>query len=160
MILIVIIFIIFFVSIYKIEKKIRNSNVGLIPFYNIWCLSNDVLGSPWYSLLLLVPIGNFVFITMFCNNMAKVFNKMESYGIGLMLLPTIFLPLLAFDDSVYTKPFKNKKVNKVIKQTKDFKLNAKCVLRIIFDIINWIITILFVPFPVATTVLSLPVNVI
>lgn len=138
-------FVVFFVSMYKIEKKIRNNgNIGLIPFYNIWCLSNDVLGSHWYSLLLLIPLGNVFFIFMFCRNLAKVFTKSGFYSIGLMLLPTVFLPLLAFDDSVYIKLVKNNKINKVIEETKDFKLNGKGILRIIFDIIKWIISILFV----------------
>lgn len=94
--------ILFLVSFWKIEKKIRNKGwVILIPFYNIGCLAKDIFGSVWYALLLFVPIVNFIFLFVFLYETGKVFKKSNRYCIGLMFLPTIFLPLLAFDDSKY-----------------------------------------------------------
>ncbi len=94
--------IVFIVSFWKIEKKIRNKGwVILIPFYNIGCLTKDIFGSAWYMLLLLVPIVNFFVIPAFFYKVGKVFKKSTLYCIGLIFLPTIFLPLLAFDDSKY-----------------------------------------------------------
>ena len=100
------------VSMWKTLKKTRNKGwISLIPLYNIWCLSDDTLGSPWYSLLLLLPIGNFVFMFMFYYNMGKVFNKDDSYCVLMMFFPSVLWPLLAFDDSKYTKQEKNKRTN-------------------------------------------------
>lgn len=93
---------IFLVSFWKIEKKIRDKGwIVLIPFYNIGCLTKDIFGSTWHVLFLFIPIINIFFILTFLYKLGKVFNKSSYYCIGLMLLPTIFLPLLAFDDSKY-----------------------------------------------------------
>lgn len=101
---------IFIVSMWGTLKKTRNDGwISLIPFYNIGCLSKDVLGSPLWSLLLLVPIGNVVFMLMFYYNLGKVFNKNDSYCVLTMFFPSVCWPLLAFDDSKYTKPKKEKK---------------------------------------------------
>ena len=90
------------VSMWGTLKKTRNKGwISLIPFYNIGCLSKDVLGSAWYSLLLLVPIGNVIFMFMLYYNLAKVFNKKSYYCILMMFIPTVLWPLLAFDDSEY-----------------------------------------------------------
>ena len=96
------IILIFLVSFWKIEKKIRNKGwIVLIPFYNIGCLVKDVFGSVWYVLFLFVPIINLFFILAFLYRLGKVFKKSNRYCIGLMFLPTIFLPMLAFNDSKY-----------------------------------------------------------
>ena len=90
------------VSMWGTLKKTRNKGwISLIPFYNIGCLSKDVLGSAWYSLLLLVPIGNVIFMFMLYYNLAKVFNKKSYYCVLMMFIPTVLWPLLAFDDSEY-----------------------------------------------------------
>ena len=83
-------------------KKTRNKGwISLIPFYNIGCLSKDVLGSAWWPLLLFVPIGNVVFMFMLYYNMTKVFNKSDSYCVLMMFVPSVLWPLLAFDNSEY-----------------------------------------------------------
>ncbi len=93
---------IFIVSMWKTLKKTRNKGwISLIPFYNIGCLSKDVLGSAWWPLLLPVPIGNVVFMFMLHYNIGKVFNKNDSYCILMMFFPSILWPLLAFDNSEY-----------------------------------------------------------
>lgn len=83
-------------------NKTRNKGwIALIPFYNIACLSKDILGSALWALLLFVPIGNIAFIFMFYYNMGKVFNKNNLYCFLMIFAPTILWPLLAFDDSKY-----------------------------------------------------------
>lgn len=90
------------VSMWGTLKKTRNKGwISLIPFYNIGCLSKDVLGSAWWPLLLFVPIGNIVFIFMLYYHIAKVFNKKNSYCVLTMFIPSVLWPLLAFDDSEY-----------------------------------------------------------
>ena len=98
------------VSMWGTLKKTRSKGwISLIPFYNIGCLSKDVLGSAWYSLLLLVPIGNVIFMFMLYYNLAKVFNKKSYYCILMMFIPTVLWPLLAFDDSEYDSSMVMKK---------------------------------------------------
>ena len=90
------------ISMWGTLRKTRNKGwISLIPFYNIGCLSKDVLGSAWWSLLLFVPIVNVVFIFTLFYNMAKVFNKNDSYCVLMMLIPSVLWPLLAFDNSEY-----------------------------------------------------------
>ncbi len=99
---IIIFFIIAIVSMWGTLKKTRNNGwISLIPFYNIGCLSKDVLGSSWLALLLLIPIGNLVFAFMFNYKMGKAFNKSDSYCTLNMFFPSVCWPLLAFDDSKY-----------------------------------------------------------
>lgn len=94
--------IIYIVSIWGIEKKIRNKGwIALIPIYNIVCLTKDIFGSPWYAIFLLMPIGNFVFMLFFHYYLGKAFQKDDSDCLLLMFFPTIFCPLLAFDNSEY-----------------------------------------------------------
>ena len=55
-----------------IEKKIRNKGwIALIPFYNVWSLFKDILGSGWYFLLMFIPIINFIFIIIILYNGIK-----------------------------------------------------------------------------------------
>lgn len=68
---------------------------------NISCLSKDVLGSPWFALLLLLPIGNVVFIFMLYYNIGKVFNKSALYCVLMMFIPSVLWPLLVFGNSEY-----------------------------------------------------------
>lgn len=144
---------IFIVSMWGTLKKTRKKGwISLIPFYNIWCLSKDVLGSPFYSLLLLLPIVNTVFMFIFYYNMGKVFSKNDSFCVLLMFFPSICWPLLAFDDSKYAKPErKNKKdINQFGKQisnnnyVKKDKINSGKKIPIgkkIIGIIKWIFTV-------------------
>ena len=46
-----------------------------------------------------VPIVNIVFWIWSVNLLAKSFGKSEGFTIGLILLPIIFYPILAFDNS-------------------------------------------------------------
>lgn len=90
------------VSMWGTLKKTRNKGwISLMPFYNIGCLSKDVLGSAWWPLLLFVPIGNVVFMFMLYYNIGKVFNKSDSYCVLMMFISSVLWPLLAFDNSEY-----------------------------------------------------------
>lgn len=107
------IFILLFIciaSMWGTFKKTRNKGwISLIPFYNISCLFKDVLGSPWFALLLLLPIVNVVFIFMLYYNIGKVFNKSALYCVLMMFIPSVLWPLLVFDNLEYDS-------NKVMKK--------------------------------------------
>ncbi len=94
---------------YGIEKKIRNKGwVALIPFYNVGCLFKDIFGSGFYALLLFVPIVNIIYIFKLLYKVGVALSQSKAKCILLMLFPTLFGPLVAFDDSIYSN---NKNIN-------------------------------------------------
>lgn len=79
-----------------------------IPFYNMYIMV-IVARLPWWYVLFafagVIPvIGGIIALVAICiinYNVAKQFGKDIGYTIGLILLPIIFLPMLAFGDAVY-----------------------------------------------------------
>ena len=78
----------------------------LIPIYN-WLVLLEIVGKPWWWLLLFcIPGVNLVFIIWAINMLSKSFGKTEGFTIGLMVLPFIFYPILAFSkDITYQGPY-------------------------------------------------------
>jgi hypothetical protein len=73
----------------------------LVPIYNMYVLM-VVAGKPWWwFLLLFVPLVGAVIYLLAMLSLAKRFGRSELFGVGLFLLPIIFMPLLAFGDSQY-----------------------------------------------------------
>ena len=80
---------------------------SIIPIYStlVWL---KIIGKPWYWLLLFcVPYLNFVFLIWAVNLTSKSFGKSEGFTFGLILLPLIFWPILAFGSSKYIGPSGN-----------------------------------------------------
>jgi hypothetical protein len=77
---------------------------SLIPFYNVFILLK-IVGKPgWWLVLFLVPVVSFVIAIIVCLELAKVFGKGGGFAVGLLLLPIVFAPMLAFGDATYTPP--------------------------------------------------------
>lgn len=77
---------------------------AIIPIYNIIVLL-EIVGRPiWWIILFLIPIVNFIVAIMVYIDLAKSFGKDTLWGCLILLLPFIFLPLLAFGDSQYEGP--------------------------------------------------------
>lgn len=147
------------ISLWKIEKKIRNKGwVVLIPIYNIICLSKDVLGSSLYALLLLVPIGNIIFIFVLYYKLGKLFNKSNLFSLLLTLFPIIFLPILAFDNLVYINP---KKEENIINEdiVTNQKSNTSSIKKII-NAIKWFLMIIFILFAFSSLLVYLDEHLI
>lgn len=73
----------------------------LIPVYNMYILM-QISGKPgWWAILLFVPLIGVVVYLFAMLSLAKKFGKSELYGVGLLLLPMIFFPLLAFGKAEY-----------------------------------------------------------
>lgn len=70
---------------------------ALIPIYNAFVLLKIAGKSPWWILLLCVPVVNLVVFVA----LAQRFGKSTGFGIGLGLLTPIFVPILGFGDSQY-----------------------------------------------------------
>lgn len=74
---------------------------ALIPIYNAYVLL-QVAGKPgWWLLLLLIPIVNIVIGIITLAALAAKFGKGVGFVIGLILLPIVFYPILAFGSAPY-----------------------------------------------------------
>jgi len=105
---IIIVNVMIIISWWLINRKMgRQGWICLIPIYNIICLCEDVLGKKSYAWLFLIPYVNFVFIVILLVHIAKVFGKDDGYQILTVFFSSITIPLIAFDDSTYTRPNKD-----------------------------------------------------
>jgi hypothetical protein len=74
---------------------------SLIPFYNMYVLM-EISGKPgWWMFLLFVPLVGVVVYLLAMLSLAKRFGRSELFGVGIFLLPMVFLPLLAFGGAKY-----------------------------------------------------------
>lgn len=85
------------------DKAGKPGWAAIVPFYNIIVLL-EIAGRPlWWIILLLIPCVGIVVAFIVAIDVAKNFGKDAAYGIGLVLLPFIFYPLLGFGDARYVK---------------------------------------------------------
>ena len=91
------ILILMIVSMWKIFENFKKPGwAAIIPIYNIIVLI-EIVGKPlWWIILLLVPVVNLVIGIIILNELAKKYKKGVGYTVGLIFLPFIFFPLLAF----------------------------------------------------------------
>lgn len=149
------------ISLWKIEKKIRNKGwVVLVPIYNIICLTKDVLGSARYVLLLFVPIVNTIVLFVLYYKLGKVFNKSNLFSILLTLFPIIFLPILAFGDLVYIKPRQEVITTEEDTVTNTNQKSNTNIIRKIINVIKWILMIIFILFAYASLLVYLDEHLI
>ncbi|TVQ98154.1 MAG: signal peptidase I [Deltaproteobacteria bacterium] len=75
----------------------------LVPIYNIIVLL-EIAGRPiWWIVLFVIPVANLVAAVLISIDIARGFGKDTGYGIGLLLLPFVFYPLLGFGDAQYQR---------------------------------------------------------
>ena len=79
---------------------------SLIPIYNFIVYLNIVGLSGWYILILCIPIVNLIFGLYLEFRLAKSFGKSGAFAVGLILLNTIFVAILAFGDAKYVESSK------------------------------------------------------
>jgi hypothetical protein len=75
-----------------------------VPFVNSYGLWKMTAREELWLILLFVPYANIVANVVVMGDIARSFNKSQAYGWGLALLGIVFIPMLAFDDSVYQGP--------------------------------------------------------
>jgi hypothetical protein len=74
---------------------------AIIPVYSNLVLT-WIAGKPWWWLLLsLIPIVNIVIGIIISVEIARRFGKTSGFAVGLIFLPFIFFPILAFGDAKY-----------------------------------------------------------
>jgi hypothetical protein len=92
-------------SLWKLFSKAGKPGwAGIIPIYNIVVLL-QIVGRPvWWIIGLFLPVVNIIVPFIIGMDLARSFGKSQAYGIGLVLLGIIFVPMLAFGDAEYQGP--------------------------------------------------------
>jgi hypothetical protein len=93
------------VSAWKVFAKMTQPGwYGIIPIFNYCVIAKQSGKDWWWGLLTLVPCVGFIFQIILLNELAKLFGKGVGYTLGLIFLPFIFLPILAFGSAEYQGP--------------------------------------------------------
>jgi len=74
---------------------------ALVPIYNIVIFVRIAGFSGWSALLLLVPLANIVYLILVTIRFAEAFGRGGAFAVGMIFLPFIFYPILAFDSAAY-----------------------------------------------------------
>jgi hypothetical protein len=73
----------------------------LIPFYNLYILT-QIAGKPkWFILLFFIPLVNIYAAVVTMHGISVKFGQGVGFTIGLLLLAFIFYPILGFGDAQY-----------------------------------------------------------
>lgn len=88
---------------WKVMAKAGLPGWGIfIPIYNIYLMCK-LAGKPgWWLLLMFVPVVNLIVSILVNVGVAQRFGKGTGFAVGLIFLPIIFFPILAFGDAEYT----------------------------------------------------------
>ncbi|HXA20107.1 MAG TPA: DUF5684 domain-containing protein [Thermoanaerobaculia bacterium] len=91
------------ISMWKIFTKAGKPGwAAIVPIYNVIVLLEIACKPIWWFILMLIPIVNFIVIIIVLIELAKRFGKGVGFAIGMLILPFIFYPMLAFGDAKYT----------------------------------------------------------
>jgi hypothetical protein len=89
----------------RIHRKAGNPPWwGFVPFVNEYGLLKLSGREAWWLLLYLVPCVNIIPSIVIPLDVAKSFGKDALFGIGIIFLPFVFFPVLAFGDARYVGP--------------------------------------------------------
>ncbi len=73
----------------------------IVPIYNLIVLLK-IAGKPiWWIILYIIPLVNLIVAILVPIALAEKFGKGIGFAIGMILLPFIFYPILAFGDAQY-----------------------------------------------------------
>ncbi len=83
------------------EKAGKPGWAAIIPIYNVIVMF-QIAGKPeWWILLLIVPVANVIISIITVVALAEKFGQGTGFAVGMIFLPIIFYPILAFGDSKY-----------------------------------------------------------
>ncbi len=112
-ILVIVLFFKIFIIIcnWKIFKKAGKEGwEAIIPIYNKWVFFEITGLNGWFVLLNFIPvIGNLIygiFIVIANYKLSQSFKKPAMFTLGLLFIPFVFYPILAFGKETYSKPKK------------------------------------------------------
>ncbi|WP_232541015.1 DUF5684 domain-containing protein [Spirosoma endbachense] len=85
------------------EKAGEPGWASIVPIYNTLTLLRIVDKPWWWVFLLIIPFVNIVVLIWVLNLLGKRFGKSEAFTIGLLFLPFIFYPKLAWGDATFRR---------------------------------------------------------
>ena len=86
------------------EKGGKPGWAAVVPIYNEVVLLQLAGKSGWWVLLYFIPLVNIIIYFIARIDLAKSFGRGAGFGLGLIFLPVIFFPILAWDDPEYVGP--------------------------------------------------------
>ncbi len=90
------------VGIWKVYEKAGQPGWhSIIPFLNVFTWLKIIKKPYWWFFLLLIPLVNLVIVFILGIELAKAFGKGTLFGVGLVLLPIVFYPILGFGEDTY-----------------------------------------------------------
>jgi hypothetical protein len=100
-----IVLVVLIAALWKIFTKAGKPGwAAIVPIYNGIVLL-EIIGRPlWWIVLLLIPFVNIVIAFITSLDLAKSFGKGTGFGLGLIFLGPIFLPILGFGSARYQGP--------------------------------------------------------
>lgn len=89
-------------SLWKVFTKAGEPGwAAIVPIYNTIVMLK-IAGKPWWwFILMIIPLVGIVVMIIAVVALAKNFGKGVGFAIGLIILPFIFFPILAFSDAKY-----------------------------------------------------------
>ncbi len=95
----------FIIVAWKINTKAGKPGWAcIVPIYNM-IVTLEIVGKPiWWILLLIFPLTAPIFAIWITNLLSKSFGKGVGFTLGLLFLPIIFYPILAFGSAEYQGP--------------------------------------------------------
>lgn len=99
------ILIVMVIAMWKLFSKAGQPGwAAIIPIYNAYVLLK-VAGKPgWWLILFLIPVVSLVIAIITLHGISTQFGKGAGFTVGLVLLPIVFFPILAFGSATYTPP--------------------------------------------------------
>ena len=77
---------------------------AIIPIYNTIVLL-EIVGRPiWWIILLFIPLVNLVILLILVFDLCRSYGQGGGFAIGMIILPIIFIPMLAFGNYPYVGP--------------------------------------------------------
>ncbi len=90
------------VSMWRVfEKAGQPGWAAIIPIYNIVVMLRIAKRPEWWVLLYFIPLVNIVVGIITYVGIAESFGKDGGFAVGMIFLPFIFFPILAFGEAKY-----------------------------------------------------------
>jgi hypothetical protein len=101
-ILFIVIGVLMIVSMWKVFTKAGKPGwAAIIPIYNFVVMLQIAQKPEWWIILMLIPFVNIIIGIIVAVAIAEKFGKSSGFAIGMILLPIVFYPILAFGDARY-----------------------------------------------------------
>lgn len=90
------------ISLWKIFLKANQPGwAAIVPFYNFYIMNIIARKPGWWFGMMFIPVVNIIFMIMIINGIVKNFGKSNGFTVGIVFLPFIFYPILAFGNATY-----------------------------------------------------------